>query len=53
MGILRETGTGDQVLLILDNEKFMMNDKFLKTLLLPLRNGTSHSKFSHIMPPQA
>ncbi|MDA8000485.1 MAG: DUF3800 domain-containing protein [Alphaproteobacteria bacterium] len=50
-GILRETGADDQALLILDNEKFMMNDDLLDTLLPLLRNGTRYSKFSHIIRP--
>lgn len=50
---LREAGGDDHALLILDNEKFMMNDKLLETLMPILRNGTQSCDFRHIIRPPA
>ncbi len=49
--VSEEKGVDCQAVLILDNEKFMMNDKLLEKLMPVLRNGTKYSEFRHIIRP--
>lgn len=48
---LQKAGSGNQALLVLDNEEHMRNAALLKKILPILRNGSKYCQFGHIIRP--